>query len=166
MPDVLNIFQAAPEPAPAKSAFDLNTLTEQFKTTRATDWSIPEAFLCLLLSAAAADGNVAQEEQVEIQALARRSRALKTVSASQLAAANATVTQRLKDRPNGLQEACESLPMDMRLPVFAHCVDIVLADGALLAIEAEFLNKMMAYLGLDANDGKRILEVLLVKNRF
>ena len=56
--------------------------------------------------------------------------------------------------------------MDMRLPVFAHCVDIVLADGALLAIEAEFLNKVMAFLGLDPNDGKRILEVLLVKNRF
>jgi uncharacterized tellurite resistance protein B-like protein len=165
MSDVLNIFQAAPEP-PAQSTFDLNKLTEQFKTTRATDWSIPEAFLCLLLSAAAADGNVAPEEQAEIQALARRSRALKTVNASQLATANATVMQRLKDRPNGLQEACESLPMDMRLPVFAHCVDIVLADGALLAIEAEFLNKITAYMALESGDAKRILEVMLVKNRF
>jgi uncharacterized tellurite resistance protein B-like protein len=165
MSDVLNIFQAAPEP-PAQSTFDLNKLTEQFKTTRATDWSIPEAFLCLLLSAAVSDGNVGPEEQAEIQALARRSRALKTVNPSQLASANATVMQRLKDRPNGLQEACESLPMDMRLPVFAHCVDIVLADGALLAIEAEFLNKITSYMALDSADAKRILEVMLVKNRF
>jgi uncharacterized tellurite resistance protein B-like protein len=74
--------------------------------------------------------------------------------------------QRLKDRANGLQEACESLPMDMRLPVFAHCVDIVLADGALLAIEAEFLNKITSFMALEAGDAKRILEVLLVKNRF
>ncbi|CAN0497326.1 unnamed protein product, partial [Phaeothamnion confervicola] len=43
MADVLNIFQAAPEPAQS-SAFDLNKLTEQFKTQRNTDWSIPEAF--------------------------------------------------------------------------------------------------------------------------
>ncbi len=165
MSDVLNIFQATPEPAKS-SSFDLDKLTEQFKQQRNTDWSVPEAFLCLLLSAAAADGNVALEEQAEIYALARRSRALKTVNANQLAGANAAVNQRLKARPNGLQEACESLPVDMRLPVFAHCVDIILADGALLPIEAEFLNKIMAFLGIEAADGKRVMEVLLVKNRF
>jgi uncharacterized tellurite resistance protein B-like protein len=165
MADVVNIFQASPEPA-QPSSFDLNKLTEQFKQQRNTDWSVPEAFLCLLLSAAAADGNVALEEQAEIYALARRSRALKSVAPNQLAAANASVNQRLKARPNGLQEACESLPMDMRLPVFAHCVDIILADGALLPVEADFLNKVMAFLGLDPNDGKRVMEVMLVKNRF
>jgi uncharacterized tellurite resistance protein B-like protein len=167
MAEVLNIFQAAPEPARASSSsFDLDKLTEQFKQQRNTDWSVPEAFLCLLLSAAAADGNVSLEEQAEIHALARRSRALKTVNPNQLAAANASVSQRLKTRQNGLQEACESLPVDMRLPVFAHCVDIILADGALLPIEADFLNKIMTFLGIDAADGKRVMEVMLVKNRF
>jgi len=165
MADVLNIFQAA-APEPAQSSFDLNKLTEQFKQQRNTDWSVPEAFLCLILSAAAADGNVALEEQAEIHALARRSRALKTIAPNQLAGANAAVSQRLKTRPNGLQEACESLPMDMRLPVFAHCVDIILADGALLPIEADFLNKIMAFLGIETADGKRVMEVMLVKNRF
>jgi uncharacterized tellurite resistance protein B-like protein len=65
-----------------------------------------------------------------------------------------------------LQEACESLPLDMRLPVFAHCVDIILADGALLPVEADFLNKIMAFLGIETADGKRVMEVMLVKNRF
>jgi uncharacterized tellurite resistance protein B-like protein len=165
MAEVLNIFQAAPEPARAPS-FDLDKLTQQFQQQRNTDWSVPEAFLCLLLSAAVADGNVTLEEQAEIHALARRSRALKSVNANQLAAANNAVNQRLKTRPDGLREACESLPMDMRLPVFAHCVDIILADGALLPIEAEFLNKVMAFMGIDAADGKRVMEVMLVKNRF
>jgi uncharacterized tellurite resistance protein B-like protein len=165
MADVLNIFQASPEPAKSGS-FDLDKLTEQFKQQRNTDWSVPEAFLCLILSAASVDGTVSLEEQGEIYALARRSRALKSVNANQLAAANASVTQRLKARPNGLQEACESLPMDMRLPVFAHCVDIILSDGALLPIEADFLNRIIAYLGIEATDGKRVMEVLLVKNRF
>jgi uncharacterized tellurite resistance protein B-like protein len=54
----------------------------------------------------------------------------------------------------------------MRLPIFAHCVDIILADGALLPVEADFLNKIMAYLKLEPADGKRVMEVLLVKNRF
>lgn len=161
----MNIFEAAPESA-RNSSFDLEKLSRQFREQRATDWSVPEAFLCLLLSAAAADGNVSLEEQAEIHALARRSRALKSVPANQLAAANAAVNQRLKNRQNGVQEACESLPVDMRLPVFAHCVDIILADGALLPVEADFLNKIMAFLDIETADGKRIMEVLLVKNRF
>ena len=165
MAEVLNIFQAAPEPA-RTSSFDLDKLTEQFKQQRNTDWSVPESFLCLLLSAAAADGNVSLEEQAEIHALARRSRALKSVNPNQLAAANAAVSQRLKARPEGLREACESLPLDMRLPVFAHCVDIILADGALLPVEADFLNKIMSFLGLESADAKRVMEVMLVKNRF
>jgi uncharacterized tellurite resistance protein B-like protein len=165
MSEVLNIFEPAPEQA-RNSSFDLERLTRQFQDKRATDWSVPEAFLCLLLSASAADGNVSLEEQAEIQALARRSRALKSVAQNQLAAANAAVNQRLKNRPNGVQEACESLPMDMRLPVFAHCVDIILADGALLPVEADFLNKITTFLNLDPADAKRVMEVLLVKNRF
>jgi uncharacterized tellurite resistance protein B-like protein len=165
MAEVLSIFQASSEPA-RSSTFDLEELTKQFNQQRHTDWSVHEAFLCLLLSAAVADGNIAAEEQSEIYALARRSRALKTVPAGKLAAANAVVEKRLQGRPNGLQEACESLPLDMRLPVFAHCVDIILADGALLPVEAEFLNKITAFLGIDPADAKRVLEVLLVKNRF
>ena len=165
MAEVLKIFEAAPTPA-ASSTFDLDKLTEQFRQQRNTDWTVPEAFICLLLAAAAADGNVGLEEQAEIHALARRSRALKTINAAQLAAANTTVTKRLQSRPNGLKEACESLPMDMRLPVFAHCVDIILADGALLPVEADFLNRIMAYMGIEAADGQRVMEVMLVKNRF
>lgn len=164
MAGVLNIFQAAPEPT--SPSFDLKTLTEQFRNQRNTDWSIPEAFLCLLLSAAVADGVVTVEEQAEIHALARRSRALKTVAPNDLAAANAAVNQKLKQRPNGIEEACGSLPTDMRLPVFAHCVDIILSDGELVQSEAEFLNKITGFLGIDAADAKRVMEVMLVKNRF
>ncbi len=164
MAGVLNIFQATPEPA--ASTFDLKQLTEQFQKTRNTDWSIPEAFLCLLLSSAVADGVVTLEEQAEIHALARRSRALKTVAQNDLAAANAAVNKKLKERPNGVQEACESLPTDMRLPVFAHCVDIILADGELVQAEAEYLNRITGFLGIDSADAKRVMEVMLVKNRF
>lgn len=164
MAEVLNIFQATPEPS--RSGFDLDKLTEQFRTHRNTDWSVAEAFLALILSAASADGNVSREEQAEIQALAYRSRALKSMTPAQLANVNAVVGERLKTRSEGLREACESLPTDMRLPVFAHCVDIILSDGALLPVEADFLNRITSFMGIDMADGKRVLEVLLVKNRF
>jgi uncharacterized tellurite resistance protein B-like protein len=54
----------------------------------------------------------------------------------------------------------------MRLPVFAHCVDIILSDGNLAPVEADFLNRITAMLDLQADDAKRVMEVLLIKNRF
>ena len=81
-------------------------------------------------------------------------------------AVNATISERIRIRPEGLQEACECLPVDMRLPLFAHCVDIVLADGLLLPIEMDLLNRIMTFLAIDPAEGKRVLEVMLIQNRF
>jgi uncharacterized tellurite resistance protein B-like protein len=161
---VVRLFEVA-EPAPDTSR-DIDALVEQFRKQRNIDWSIPEVFLCLILSAAIADGHLSLEEKAEIEALSRRSRALKSIAPAQLATANSTINMRLKTRPDGLREACESLPTDMRLPLFAHCVDIVLADGQLLPIEVDFLNRIMTFLAIDPADGKRVMEVLLIKNRF
>ena len=146
--------------------FDLRELLEQFEKPRNLDWSIPEAFVCLLLSAAIANGDCSIEERAEIESLSRRSRALKSVSASQLAKANAIVCQRLDGHPDGLREACESLPAEMRLPLFAHCIDIVLSDGLLAPSEVGFLNRIMTFMEIDPCDGRRVMEVLLIKNRF
>ena len=48
-----------------------------------------------------------------------------------MAAVNTTVNERLRERKDGLREACLALPRDMRPSVYAHCVDIVLADRQL-----------------------------------
>jgi len=161
---VINIFQAPPERSPAN--FNLEKLAADFGRNRNSDWTVGEAFLCLLLSAVSADGVYAREEQEEVKALLMRSRALKSLNQAQLAQANAVIQKRLAERKNGLEEACAALPMDMRLPVFAHCVDIILSDGSLVPVEADFLNRVTTMLELSADDAKRVMEVLLVKNRF
>jgi uncharacterized tellurite resistance protein B-like protein len=161
---VINIFQAPPERPP--SNFNLEKLAADFGKSRATDWSVGEAFLCLLLCAVSVDGVFAREEQEEVKALLLRSRALKTLNQNQLAAANAVIQKRLAERKNGLDEACSALPSDMRLPVFAHCVDIILSDGNLAPVEADYLNRITSLLELQADDAKRVMEVLLIKNRF
>jgi uncharacterized tellurite resistance protein B-like protein len=150
----------------SRARFELRELLEQFERQRNLDWSVPEAFVCLLLSAAVADGNCSPEERVEIESLSRRSRALKSVSPAQLAKANAVVRQRLDGHPDGLREACESLPEDMRLSLFAHCVDIVLSDGLLVPSEIDFLSRIMNFMGINPSEGRRVMEVLLIKNRF
>jgi uncharacterized tellurite resistance protein B-like protein len=161
---VINIFQAPQERPP--SNFNLEKLAADFGKNRNTDWTVGEAFLCLLLCAVSADGVFAREEQEEVKALLLRSRALKSMNASQLAKANAVIQKRLTERKSGLEEACTALPSDMRLPVFAHCVDIILSDGNLAAIEADFLNRITTMMELPPDDAKRVMEILLIKNRF
>src|SRR5262249_22726093 len=137
---VVNFFQAPPERPP--STFNLEKLASDFGKGRNSDWTVGEAFLCLLLCAVSADGIMAREEQEEVRALLMRSRALKSLNQNQLAAANAVIQKRIQERKDGLEEACVALPSDMRLPVFAHCVDIILSDGNLAPVEADYLNRI------------------------
>ena len=130
------------------------------------DWSIPEAFLCLILSAAFADGRIAEQEQEEIRALSHRSRTLKNLDQNELAQVNRIVLKRRADRPDWLAEACEALPKDMHLAVFAHCLDIALADGVLVPSEAEFLEKLIGLLTITEEEAKLITKVISLKNRF
>lgn len=159
----INVFTASA--VESKSPFNLEKLADQFRH-RKSDWSIPEAYIGILLSAAYADGNLAPEELEEIRALALRSRALKALSPNDLAAANRVAEERLQQRSNGLQEACETLPADMCLPVFAHCVDLILADGELLKPEAEYLDNLRSMLDIDPESARRVMEVMLLKNQY
>lgn len=163
--DALTVFQPAAERT-GHGLFDIRELAARTGYRPATDWTIPEAFLCLILMAAAADGFVPPEEHMEIRALARRSRVLKSVDASHLAQLNLVVSERVRRRPEALREACEALPTDMRASILAHCADILLADGGLAPAEADFLNRITHYLGLREDEALRVVEVLLLKNRY
>jgi uncharacterized tellurite resistance protein B-like protein len=149
----------------SKSPFDLDRLADRFRH-RNTGWSIPEAILCLLFSAAMADGSFSEEENVQIQSIARRSRALRALSPQDLATANNAVNQRIAQNPNALQEACATLPADMCLPYFAHCVDIILSDGELLKSETDFLHALIPMLDLDEAHANRVMEVLFLKAQY
>ncbi|MEE2920165.1 TerB family tellurite resistance protein [Hyphomonas sp.] len=151
--------------AERKPDFNLRELVSEFPDHQ-NDWSIPEAFLCLILSAAYADGTVAAQEQEEIRALAHRSRTLKHLDENELAQMNQIVLKRRADRPDWLGEVCEALPRDMHLAVFAHCLDISLADGVLVAAEADFLEKLILTLNLDRDEARTVTWVMSQKNRF
>ncbi|MEZ6024520.1 MAG: hypothetical protein R3C16_14130, partial [Hyphomonadaceae bacterium] len=92
----------------------------------AEGWSVPEAFLAVLLAAVTCDGELAAAEREELVALAHRSRALKSLSPAQLGELNALVAARMNESDAALADACAALPEDMRLSVFAHALDLVL----------------------------------------
>jgi tellurite resistance protein len=129
------------------------------------DWSVPEAFLAVLLAAAHADSEVTIEEQEEIKGLRRRSRILKALTNEQINKANAAAAQKLQQRGDvGLKEACECMPQLLRLPVFTLAIDIVLADGKLTQSEREFIGKIAAWLQIDKSIEWQISQVMLIKN--
>jgi len=149
-----------------QTAFDVNKLGNSHRH-QDRGWSIPEAYIGLMVAAAKADGRVDVEEESEIAAVARRSRALRSLSPEQLADAQAKASARLRENTeNAIDDACKTLPAELCLPAFTHCVDIVLADGELLESEARWLEGVMPKLDIDADHGRRILEVLLLKANY
>lgn len=155
----------APLTVDRRPTFSLQDLVAEFHEHQ-SDWSIPEAFLCLVLSAAFADGRLAEQEAEELRALSHRSRILKNLTANELASLNSVVIKRRADRPDYIQEACQTLPRDMHLSVFAHCLDICLADGTLVASEAGYLEKLLDHLAVTAEDAALTTRILSVKNRY
>ncbi len=167
MSDVKMLFDKAEEIESGSNAFpDIEKLEQEFNESGESDWTIPEAFLCLLLEAAFSDGTIAPEEREEIAALVKRSRTMKRLSPQQMAAVNQTVNERMGERNEGLREACLTLPADMRLSVYAHCVDIVLADRQLREGEETFLKQIEEYMHLEPEMVKAIRAVMLIKNRY
>ena len=128
-------------------------------------WTIPEAFLAILIAAASCDGEVAAVEREEIVAIVHRSRALKSLSSAQLNQLQDRVTTRLNEAEGALGEACAALPQDMRLSVFAHALDLVLADGELTEAEADFLNTITRNFGLDGDAVRNVADVMIIKNQ-
>lgn len=129
------------------------------------DWSVPEAFLAIVLSAVHSDANVSDEEKDQLKALRKRSRVLSALSPDQINRAHSRAQAKLQQRGDaGLREACECLPHMLRLPVFALALDLVLADGKLMQSEKDFIGKIAGWLQIDKGMEWQITHVMLMKN--
>lgn len=135
---------------------------------RDTGWTIPQAYLALLFLSAGADGKFDPEERAEIEAIARRSPALRTLlEAGQLGPHEQAALQEIaRDKENALNLACGTLSNEMVLSVFAHCVDLMLSDGEFHDAEKDFIEKLYPKLDISVDYARRILEVLLLKGRY
>lgn len=155
-----------PAPAGADNVLDWSRLLAPEAPRSAEGWSVPEAFIAVLFAAVTCDGDLAALEHEELLALAHRSRALKSLSTKQLADINVKVAARLRDDRTALVGACDAVPEEMRLSLFAHAMDLVLADGELNQDEADFLNGLILNLRLDREGVQRVADVITLKNLY
>lgn len=146
------------------NAFDWSALLTADAPKPQTAWSEPEAFLALLFSAVTCDGELAPVEHEALLSLAHRSKTLKALAPRELAELNVRIVSRLRDDARALGKACTAIPEQMRLPLFAQCLDLVLSDNELSADEADFLNTLILGLKLNRDDVQRIADVIVLKN--
>ncbi|WP_395645674.1 tellurite resistance TerB family protein [Terricaulis sp.] len=152
---------------PPKNTLSWSSLVGEPPVAPATKtWTVPAAFVMVLLAAVTCDGEMAEVEHEEILALTHRSRALQSLSPAQIAALNVQAVSRMRDEPTALADACAALPEDMRPTVFAHALDLVLADGELTIEEADFLNALILNLKLDREIVSKIADVMVLKNQY
>lgn len=130
------------------------------------DWSIAEAYMCLLLEAIFADDKVDPNEKQYLHALVKRAKTFSGLSDHELSRLNMTVMERRAERPNCVEEACGALPVSMHKTIFALVLDIVLADGDLHPKERDYLDDLMKKMDLSEEAALNIMQVIFDKNRF
>jgi uncharacterized tellurite resistance protein B-like protein len=157
---VINLFETETTHAGATK------LMSSLVSRRGGGWTIGEACMFLLVSASLTTRMSRDQEVDTVRSIVQKSRSLNLLASPELARIDATIWERAKQDPNALAGACQALPAEMRLPLFAQCVEIVLADGELDKSSAEFLNQIAILLQLDQRDAQRMFEMLVLKNRF
>jgi uncharacterized tellurite resistance protein B-like protein len=152
------------------SAYDPFSLDKLQDSNRYRDlgWTIPEAYLALLFLAADADGNFVPEERLEIETTARRAPALRALIArGEIGSHEQSALQKIaQNKQAALEEACATLPSDMVLSVFAHCVDLMMSDGDFSKVEQDWVEALYPKLGIPETHARRIVEVLALKARY
>jgi hypothetical protein len=164
------------EEKPSGSIFSVAASYDPFNLEKLKDahryrdlgWTIPEAYLALLFLAADADGQFNPEERLEIETTARRAPALRALmQRGELGAHEQSALQRIAtNKQAALDEACQTLPSDMVLSVFAHVVDLMLADGDFSKVEQDWVDALYPKLDIPEAHARRIVEVLLLKGRY
>jgi uncharacterized tellurite resistance protein B-like protein len=125
--------------------------------------STREAVIAVLMLAMVSDRRVRPLEDEVLHAALKRSRTLAGLSEKDLRALEARVASALAETT--LASAASRIPEDLRLPLFAQAIDILLADGELTEAEADFVNGLIMHLNIDRNAVESIADVLAIKNR-
>jgi uncharacterized tellurite resistance protein B-like protein len=126
-----------------------------------------EAAVTILMSAVASDGALAQQEADRLDALLPSMRLFQRTSPEHLRDLTETALGLLgSHRPEILLPACaELIPEDLRAPLFALAVELVIADGEVADGETQFVDALKKALAIDDAVAATVIEVLVMKSR-
>jgi hypothetical protein len=125
-----------------------------------------QAFAAIVLGALNSDGRGAPEEKLRINELFNSTRLFRQPSSEPAQAVLERVVDLFNVHGLGvvLAAAAKALPEELRAPVFAIAVDLVLADGQASGEERKFIDGLQGLLQVPDEAALKIIEVILIKN--
>ena len=129
--------------------------------------TVQEAIASVLVAAVAVDGVVQPEEAVRIGAVLASSNVLRRPGNGSTHDLAERAIALIADYglPAVLTGCAKVIPFDLRPTTFALATDLVLADGRVGDREKTFIDELQVVLRIDDGTARRILDVLVIKNR-
>jgi hypothetical protein len=126
-----------------------------------------EAIVAVLAGAVAVDGVVGSEEDHRLNEVLATTRWVLGVREEAVAGAAKQGFDLIAAHglPVVLKASANAIPRNLRATTFALAVDLVLADGRLGSTENIFTDQLQTALEIEGGLARKILDVLLIKNR-
>ena len=126
-----------------------------------------EAFAAVAVVAAVADGVVSNEEVVSLQSSLLRMQLFRGWDEQQFSEMFNKLADILQAQGMDalLSAAVKTLAKELHETVFVLASDLILADGSIAVEEKDFLHNLQDLLGINDMLAKKIVEVMLIKNR-
>ena len=126
-----------------------------------------EAFVGILLAAAAADGHIADEEAQGLCTVTMRMKMFQNISGDKFSKILNQLIKILKrEGVHKLVERCASaLPRELHETAFANACDIILADGVVEDEEKALVEKLQNELDIPGDLALDIVQIMVIKNR-
>lgn len=126
-----------------------------------------ESVLGLLVATIGADGHIAREELDGLSQIVNRMNLFKAMNQHQFNDALKKVVSLLDRRGASelLALSTDNIPPDYKDTAFALCLDLVLADGVVDPEEEKLIDNLQAAMKISDDTARKILEVLLIKNK-
>lgn len=126
-----------------------------------------DAVVAVLVGCAAVDGVLRAEEAGRLNEVLTSSRWILESGVEATAGATTRALNLITDHglPAVLTACGEAIPAELRATTFALAIDLTLADGRLGSRENALIDQLQRALRIDADLARKIIEVLLIKNR-
>jgi tellurite resistance protein len=131
-----------------------------------TGLSLQEAFVCLLIASARADGAVSPHEANQIEHVAAAMKLFRDSSYETRHRLFMGAAERIKQQGivDVVRAAAAVIPKELGATVFALAVDLMLSDGRLTPNERRLGDELRGLLGLDQGTAAKVVDVLTIKN--
>jgi tellurite resistance protein len=126
-----------------------------------------DAVVAVLVGCAAVDGVLRAEEAGRLNEILTSSRWALESGVEAMAGVTTRALNLIADHglPVVLAACAEAIPAELRPTTFALAMDLALADGRLGSRENALIDQLQRALRIDDDLARKIIEVLLIKNR-